>query len=127
MSMDSPAAVTQSFLDAFNSGDAGEVASHYEPDGVFVQEDGQLVRGAEAMEETLAGFLAMSPRLEIQVSKTIEIGDIVVNAQKWTLTGTAPGGAPIVMEGSGFDVMRRQADGSWRMILDNPWGTAILD
>ena len=127
MSMDSPAAVTQSFLDAFNSGDAGAVANHYETAGVFVQEDGQLVRGAEAMEETLAGFLAKSPRLEIQVSKTIDIGDLVVNAQKWTLTGTAPGGAPIVMEGSGFDVMRRQTDGSWRMILDNPWGTAILD
>ena len=61
MSMDSPAAVTQSFLDAFNSGDAEAVANHYEPDGVFVQEDGQLVRGAEAMKETLAGFLAMNP------------------------------------------------------------------
>lgn len=91
---------------------AAPAADHYEPDGVFVQEDGQRVRGAEAMEEPLAGFLAMNPRLEIQVSKTIDIGDLVVNAQKWTLTCTAPGGAPIVMEGSGFDVMRRQADGS---------------
>jgi len=59
--------------------------------------------------------------------KTIEMGDLAVNTQKWTLTGTGPDGAPIVMEGSGFDVMRRQADGNWKMTIDNPWGTAILD
>jgi ketosteroid isomerase-like protein len=22
------------------------------------------------------------------------------------------------------DVMRRQADGTWRFVIDNPWGTA---
>jgi ketosteroid isomerase-like protein len=30
------------------------------------------------------------------------------------------------MEGKGFDVMRRQSDGSWKMVIDNPWGTAVL-
>ncbi len=127
MSTNSPAAATQSFLAAFNSGDAGEATDHYEPDGVFVQEDGQLVRGTEALRETLGAFFVMKPRLEIHLMKTIEMGDLAVNTQKWTLTGTAPGGAPIVMEGSGFDVMRRQADGNWKMTIDNPWGTTILD
>ena len=31
------------------------------------------------------------------------------------------------MERSGFDVMRRQPGGSWKMLIDNPWGAAILD
>jgi ketosteroid isomerase-like protein len=59
--------------------------------------------------------------------KTIEMGDLAVNTPNWTLTGTGPDGTPIVMEGSGFNVMRRQADGSWKMTIDNPWGTAILE
>ena len=31
------------------------------------------------------------------------------------------------MEGVAVDVIRRQPDGSWKMVIDNPWGPAILD
>ena len=108
-----------------NSGDIDAILSHYVPGGVFVKEDGTTVQG-EALRETLAEFMAMKPQLQIDKSVTITAGDTVSNLVNWTLRGTGPDGSAVVIEGSGFDVMQRQADGSWKMVIDSPWGTAVL-
>jgi ketosteroid isomerase-like protein len=47
---------------------------------------------------------------------------LAVNWASWTLTGTGPDGAPMEMQGRGYDVMRRQSDGSWKMVIDSPRG-----
>jgi len=123
--MNTPEAATQSFLKAFNSGDLDAILSHYAPGGTFVNQDGGTVQG-EAFRETLAGFLAMKPQLQFHKAVTITAGDTATNIGRWTLTGTGPDGSAVVMEGNGFDVMQRQSDGSWKMVIDNPWGTAVL-
>ena len=45
---------------------------------------------------------------------------------KWSLTGTGPDGKPMQLGGLSSDILRRQADGTWLIAIDNPWGTAIL-
>ena len=41
----------------------------------------------------------------------------------WSFTGTGPDGEAVKLTGHNADVLRRQADGSWRFVIDNPWGT----
>jgi ketosteroid isomerase-like protein len=41
----------------------------------------------------------------------------------WSFSGTGPDGEPVRLAASNADVLRRQADGSWRFVIDNPWGT----
>ncbi len=53
-------------------------------------------------------------------------GDLAMSLVKWTLNGTGPDGKPLTMTGTSSDVARRQPDGTWRMVIDNPWGTAIV-
>ncbi len=127
MATSSPSEATEAFLEAFNSGDVEAILAHYGSGAVFVTKDGQVLQGAESMRQEFAGFMAMKPNLQIDKSQTISAGDLVVNVVKWTIKGTGPDGAAVVMEGSGFDVMRKEADGSWKMVIDNPWGAAILD
>jgi ketosteroid isomerase-like protein len=42
----------------------------------------------------------------------------------WSFDGTGPDGDPVRLEASDADVLRRQTDGTWRFVIDNPWGTA---
>lgn len=35
---------------------------------------------------------------------------------------TGPTGDPVRLEERNADVLRRQADGTWRFLIDNPWG-----
>jgi ketosteroid isomerase-like protein len=58
--------------------------------------------------------------------QAILAGDIALSIATWTLKGTGPDGKPIQMEGTTTDVLRRQADGRWLFVIDNPWGQGIL-
>ena len=40
----------------------------------------------------------------------------------WTLSAADPDGNAIELAGRTSDVARRQPNGSWLMMIDNPWG-----
>ena len=39
------------------------------------------------------------------------------------VAGTGPDGQRVSLTGQSADVLRLQSDGSWRFVIDNPWGT----
>jgi len=41
----------------------------------------------------------------------------------WSLSGTEPDGTPVVLGATTAEVARRQADGTWRYVIDNAWAT----
>jgi ketosteroid isomerase-like protein len=42
----------------------------------------------------------------------------------WSFTGTGTDGQPVTLSAQNADVLRRQPDGTWRFVIDNPWGTS---
>jgi ketosteroid isomerase-like protein len=81
-----------------------------------------VVSGAKAIREALGGFLAMKPRIKLDGKKLAEAGDIALTTSKWVLEGTGPDGKPMKMEGQSAEVARRQPDGTWLFVIDNPYG-----
>lgn len=94
----------------------------YEPDAAFEAEPGTVVHGHGAIREALARFLALEPTITGKIQKVVEVDGTALVVNKWRLEGTGPDGAPIQMGGLSADVMRRRPDGSWRMLIDDPWG-----
>lgn len=39
----------------------------------------------------------------------------------------APDGSVLELSGRSADVLHRDAGGAWRILIDNPWGAAVLD
>lgn len=59
--------------------------------------------------------------MEIEPELTvIRAGDIALVSGAWTLTGLD--GEPVRMSGRTTDVTRRQPDGTWRWVIDVPFG-----
>ena len=50
-------------------------------------------------------------------------GDLALVVGEWSFAGTGPDGEPVKLVAKNADVLRRQSDGSWRFVIDNPWGT----
>jgi len=121
-----PEATVVKLSEAVNRGDIEAVSGLYEPDAVLVAQPGRLARGRAAIRDAMQGFIALRPTLSTAASQVIESGDVALYLSQWRLSGVAPDGGAVNMGGDSSDVLRRQADGRWLVVLDNPWGTALL-
>jgi uncharacterized protein (TIGR02246 family) len=94
----------------------------YEPEASFNPEPGQVVTGTQAIREALGNFLAMNPKLTLETKNLNQTNDIALTSANWHLTATGPDGNPVDMRGQSVEVSRRQPDGTWRFVIDNPFG-----
>jgi ketosteroid isomerase-like protein len=95
------------FLEQANAGDVDGVVALYEPRAVLAFSPGQLAIGAAAIQEVYAGLLAERPRFTGEIRPAIRNGDLAV-------TSTVRAGNATV------EVARRQPDGTWLWLIDQP-------
>lgn len=123
MSRETPEQVLKSIVDGINTGNLDALMTLYEPEAGFATQPGNLAHGLLGVRESLAAFIAMKGTLDLKVTRVLAASDLALVAGVWSFTGTGPDGAPVTLTGQNADVLRRQADGSWRFVIDNPWGT----
>jgi uncharacterized protein (TIGR02246 family) len=118
-----PEQVLQSIVDGINSGNLEALMSLYESKAAFATQPGSLAHGASGISEALAGFISLKGKLDLEVTRVLEADDLALVIGVWSYDGTGPDGEPAHFEARNADVLRRQADGTWRFVIDNPWGT----
>jgi uncharacterized protein (TIGR02246 family) len=117
-----PEGVLEAIVVGINSGDLDGLMGLYESDAAFATRPGSLAHGGSGIREALGGFVAMNGRLELEVTRVLEVDDLALVIGVWSFEGTRPDGEPVRLEARNADVLRRQADGTWRFVIDNPWG-----
>jgi len=122
MSARTPQDVDRLFAEALNAGQLDALVALYEPQGTLMPSPGKLVTGTAAIRESLAGFLAGKPKMTITARLVAQSGDLAVTSAKWEMSMTGPDGKAANMTGESVEVVRRQDDGSWRVVIDLPFG-----
>jgi ketosteroid isomerase-like protein len=105
-----PEDITRLFVERSNAGDAAGVAALYDEDAVMAYPAGGQTVGRDAIRALWAEIVTHAPVFEQEdPMPTLVSGDIA-------LTSTP------ARDGSGarVQVVRRQADGSWLRLLDQP-------
>ncbi|HXR72745.1 YybH family protein [Actinocrinis sp.] len=105
-----PEDLTRLFVERANAGDAAGIAALYEEQAVMAYPPGSRTVGRAAIRELWEKVLANRPKFEPEPPlPTLLSGDIA-------LTSTPP------KDGAGAraQVVRRQPDGSWLRLLDQP-------
>jgi uncharacterized protein (TIGR02246 family) len=105
-----PEDLTRLFVERANAGDAEGLAELYEPDAVLAYPLGEFTVGREAIRELFEKMLAPRPHFEPEPSlRTARCGDLA-------LTSTPPKDEA----GARAQVVRRQPDGTWLRVIDQP-------
>ena len=119
-----PEQVLRSIVEGINSGNLEALMTLYEDQAAFATQPGNLAHGLQGIREGLAGFIAMKGTLDLTVTRVLEADGLALVTGVWSFEGTGPDNRPVTLTGQNADVLRRQPDGSWRFVIDNPWGTS---
>ena len=105
-----PEDLTRLFVERANAGDAEGVSLLYEENAVMAYPPGSVTVGRKAIRRLFEQFLAKAPRFEPEPPlPTLVNGELA-------LTSTPPHDGA----GARAQVVRRQSDGTWLRVLDQP-------
>jgi uncharacterized protein (TIGR02246 family) len=106
--------------EAINAGDVDAAVNLYEEGASFVAGPDNVVVGHDGIRAVMQGMMGDKPRLTMEVPTVVQNGDLALLFSKYSATTTAADGTETTASGNGREVVRRQADGSWRFVIDHP-------
>lgn len=110
---------------ALESGDIETSVALYEPSAVLFRKSGETMTGLDAIRENNAGVIALKPKFTIEFITSTLSGDgtLATNRMKANLAFVKPDGTSVNTSVDTLEVLRKQGDGSWRYIIDDPYGS----
>jgi len=103
-----PEDLSRFFVERANAGDVEGLVALYKPEAVLALPSGEVARGTEAIRQAYVQLLASRP--------TLTAGDqspALLNGELALTSTRIPGGATA-------EVARRQSDGTWLWMIDQP-------
>ncbi len=107
---------------AFAQGDLHAVLSFYEDAAVVITEPGKVARGAEELRSFFARAMQSGSSAKQLQTQVIEADGVALFVSRWVLQ--VKGAADRTFTAT--TVFRKQPDGGWKALIDNPFGPLIL-
>lgn len=120
-------AAVQAMTEAFQSNDIAQVMLSYEKQATVMFEPNVPISDARQLEQMFSGMAMVKPVFEYPAGHEVIVsGDIALHISPWNMTGMSPDGQDIAQSSLSVAVLRKQSDGSWRMVIDNPHGGRLI-
>ena len=126
MELPGPLDVVSQLVTAMNACDLESALTLFESGASFVMKPGVVVTGTAGIRQALEGFMALKPTLTIEAQQLVQAGDVAQYCARWSIQGVDPTGTAVQLGGRSSSILRRQIDGRWLFLVDNPWGTDIV-
>ena len=115
-----PEETTDVFVNFFNQGNVDRlIAAYYAPGAVLAAAPGDGASGA-SLRTALQAYLDFKGTMRATTRHVLVAGDTALLIIDWIIDARDASGAPIEVKGTSTDVVRRNADGLWRCVIDNP-------
>ncbi len=103
------------------------VMSCYEPNAVVVFEPETPIFDTNVLKEMFTEMSMANPVFSYSGHEVFITGNIAMHIAPWQMTAKAPDGTEIKQSGLSVAVLRKQKNGQWLMILDNPHGQFLMN
>ena len=122
---DTPLHTMLTLVEARKHGDMDTALSCYEKEASIVFGPGKIGVGQQALHDFIQ--FAMSLPVVFTTRDVIESDTIALHYSAWTSSSVDEAGQTQELGGTTTDVLRKQADGSWLIAIDNAWGVSVLE
>ncbi len=119
-----PADFPHAFDTALNRGDLDQLVALYEDDAVLRGSSGEIRSGGQAVREEMDGLIGARAAITNSLRHLFRSGDTALIIVDYVLRLSAPDGSPVEVTGTATNVIRRDAEKGWRLVVANPQGTA---
>jgi enoyl-CoA hydratase len=120
-----PEDLTRLFAERASAADLDGLLELYEPGARFIGPNGGDADGEEAIRERLSGLLELEPSIVSEDARVVSSGDVALLSNRWRMSFGRDDGGRAGIEGTSTEVARRQPDGSWRFVIDDPASAGI--
>lgn len=118
-----PQGLMKLFSQLAEAGDISGLMDLYDVDAVFQPEFGVALSGHDQIRPASEEFLSLNPKITYTADPDVIVaGDIALVTNFWTMVATLPDGTVMNEGGTSADVVRRQTDGTWKVLVDQPRG-----
>jgi len=111
---------------AFNEGDLETILSFYEDAAVVVTEPGKTASGIDELRIFFERAIQSGGSAKQVKTQVIEADGITLFISRWTFHPAAAGSGVDARTFIATTVFRKQPDGEWKILIDNPYGPLIL-
>ena len=108
------------FAQHLNAGDLEKVLSLYEPEARFVAPSGETLGGRDRIGEVIAGLIRSNTKFHSRVRRVTRIDDLALLYTDFDGTTVDRSGKTIELSSRAIEVLRRQPDGTWKLIIGDP-------
>jgi uncharacterized protein (TIGR02246 family) len=107
-----------------NARDLDNLVALYEAQATLVNEDETVAAGSAAIRQAIKELFAALPegKIKMNVVRVIRSGeDLAVLYNDWNMSGKTADGSSFTMQHKATEIVRRQPDGTWRFVIDDPY------
>jgi len=110
------------FEEQLNAGDLDGVMALYEPEARFVTPTGEILVGRDAIRKVLGGLVQAKTQFHSRVVRAVVVGEIAQLYTDFEGISEDDSGKTVPVHSRAIEVLRRQPDGSWKLIMGDPNG-----
>lgn len=113
-----PEQLHQELARAYGERDLDRLAALFEADATLVPQPGVVAHGIDEIRVALSGFLQIGGVMAVETAEVVPAGDCALTRTVWSITEAGQ----TKISAHGVEILRKQADGTWRFLLDHPFG-----
>lgn len=122
-----PADSVRYFRHCILIGDLAGALGCFHEDAVYIERDGTEVRGLDNIQKSLQQLCSWKPGIQGIKRKLTIVGDLALWIDKWDLKAVTPDGTPVSMTGATSCIMKRNKEGLWLWLVDNPFAAEVIN
>lgn len=115
-----PEELHQLFVAGVNNHDVDALLALYEQDPTVADLEGNLLQSTDDLRTFLLGFLAVVKQIDGETRKVLISGNMALMSSTYHAALVPQNGEMTSITGISAEVARRQPDGTWRFLLDDP-------